>query len=210
MINVKTSWNLFKIQISTQTDHLKLRKADHTLSNILKAVFHKFYLVHSWILFPVSTTCTKVFVPLEHHTEVLTGMQIQYQGLFYLKYSWERQMSIFNRLIISPTCKLWIVPILYAVLTTMSDKTSSFLFASSNCFLYFVVTFIRFSYSMNVFNYSNSLSYFFFFFLIGIHSMQDWTETTRYGVARKRCTQRLKHSVNLFRKNLHLPVTGVC
>ena len=27
-----------------------LPKADHTSSNILKAVFHKFYLVHSWIL----------------------------------------------------------------------------------------------------------------------------------------------------------------
>ena len=30
-----------------------LPKADHIPSNFLKAVFHKFYLVHSWILCPI-------------------------------------------------------------------------------------------------------------------------------------------------------------
>ena len=35
-------------------NHLaKLLKVDHTSSNILRAVFHKFYLVHSWILCPI-------------------------------------------------------------------------------------------------------------------------------------------------------------
>ena len=29
---------------------------DHIPWNFLKAVFHKFYLVHSWILFPISCT----------------------------------------------------------------------------------------------------------------------------------------------------------
>ena len=48
----------------------------------------------------------------------------------------------------------------------------------------------------------------FSFFLIGIHSMQDWTTTTRHGVTRKRITKRLKHTENLFRKNLQL--IGVC
>ena len=41
-------------------------------------------------------------------------------------------------------------------------------------------------------------------FLIGIHSMQGWTATTRYGVTRKRSTKRLQHTGNLFRKNLQL------
>ena len=41
-------------------------------------------------------------------------------------------------------------------------------------------------------------------FLIGIHSMQGWTATLRHGVTRERSTKRLKHTGNLFRKNLHL------
>ena len=40
------------------------------------------------------------------------------------------------------------------------------------------------------------------FFLIVIHSMQDWTATTRHGVTRKRSTTRLQQTGNLFRKNL--------
>ena len=44
----------------------------------------------------------------------------------------------------------------------------------------------------------------FFFFWIGINSMQDWIATTRHGVMRKRSTKRLKHTGNLFRKNLQL------
>ena len=46
------------------------------------------------------------------------------------------------------------------------------------------------------------------FFLIEIHSMQDGTVTTSNGVTRKRSTKRLKHTQNLFRKNLQL--IGVC
>ena len=41
-------------------------------------------------------------------------------------------------------------------------------------------------------------------FLIKIHSMQDWTATTRHGITRKRSTKRLEHTGNLFRKNLQL------
>ena len=40
--------------------------------------------------------------------------------------------------------------------------------------------------------------------LIGIYSMQDQKATTRHGVTRKRSTKRLKHTGNLFRKNLQL------
>ena len=40
------------------------------------------------------------------------------------------------------------------------------------------------------------------FFIISIHSMQGWTATTRHGVTRKRSTKGLKHTGNLFRKNL--------
>ena len=42
------------------------------------------------------------------------------------------------------------------------------------------------------------------FFLIGIHSMQGWRATTRHGFTRKRNTKRLRHTWNLFRKNLKL------
>ena len=49
---------------------------------------------------------------------------------------------------------------------------------------------------------------FFLFFLIGIHSTQGWTATTRHGVTRKRSTKRLKHTGNLLRKTLQL--IGVC
>ena len=45
-------------------------------------------------------------------------------------------------------------------------------------------------------------------FLIEIHSMQDWTATTGHGVTRKGSIKRLKHTGNLFRKNLQL--TGIC
>ena len=41
-------------------------------------------------------------------------------------------------------------------------------------------------------------------FLVGIHSMQGLTACTREGVTRKRSTKRLKHTGNLFRKNLQL------
>ena len=50
--------------------------------------------------------------------------------------------------------------------------------------------------------------FFFFFFLIRIYSMQGWTVTTRHGVTRKRGTKRLRHTGNLFSKNLQLK--GVC
>ena len=41
-------------------------------------------------------------------------------------------------------------------------------------------------------------------FLLGIHSIQSWTATTRYGVTKKRGTKRLEDTGNLFRKNLQL------
>ena len=46
------------------------------------------------------------------------------------------------------------------------------------------------------------------FFLVVIHSMQGWTVTKWHGVTGKRSKIRLKHTGNLFRKNLKL--TGVC
>ena len=44
----------------------------------------------------------------------------------------------------------------------------------------------------------------FCFFLIGIHPIQGWTVIMRHGVTTKRSTKRLKHTGNLFRKNLQL------
>ena len=43
-----------------------------------------------------------------------------------------------------------------------------------------------------------------FFFLIGIHSMQGWTATTRHRVTRKKAQKRLQDTEDLFRKNLQL------
>ena len=40
------------------------------------------------------------------------------------------------------------------------------------------------------------------FFLIGIHSMQGWTATTRHGVTEKKSRKRLEHTGNLFKNNL--------
>ena len=51
------------------------------------------------------------------------------------------------------------------------------------------------------------LVYIFVFFLIGIHSMQDWTATTRHGVTRKRTTKRLKDTWNQITKNLQLKIS---
>ena len=45
---------------------------------------------------------------------------------------------------------------------------------------------------------------FYFFFLIGIHSMQDRTATTRHEITRKEAQKRLQDIENLFRKNLQL------
>ena len=42
------------------------------------------------------------------------------------------------------------------------------------------------------------------YFLIWIHSMQGLTATTGHGVTRKRNTKGLRHTGNLFRKNLQL------
>ena len=43
-----------------------------------------------------------------------------------------------------------------------------------------------------------------FLFLIGIHSIQGGTATTRHGVTRKEAQKRLQDTENLFRKNLQL------
>ena len=45
------------------------------------------------------------------------------------------------------------------------------------------------------------------FFSIGTLSMQGWTATSRHGVTKKN-TKRLKHTGNLFRKNIEL--NGIC
>ena len=50
----------------------------------------------------------------------------------------------------------------------------------------------------------------FVIFLIGIYSMQGWTAATRHGVARRRSSKWLKHTGNLFTKNLELELIGVC
>ena len=52
--------------------------------------------------------------------------------------------------------------------------------------------------------YNQSLNLRQVFFLIGIHSMQGWTATTRHGVTGKEAQKRLHDTENLFRKNLQL------
>ena len=77
------------------------------------------------------------------------------------------------------------------ILTVLTDESSTF--AARNIVSYFGM--------LLLFNLCN-------FFLIGIHFMQGWTAITRHGVTRKRSTKALKHTGNLFRKNLQLK--GVC
>ena len=48
------------------------------------------------------------------------------------------------------------------------------------------------------------IKYAWIFFLIGVHSMQGWTATTRHGITRKEAQKRLQDKENLFRKNLQL------
>ena len=43
-----------------------LLKTDHNSSNVLKAVFHKFYLVHSWILCLNSCAIYQIFTDKYH------------------------------------------------------------------------------------------------------------------------------------------------
>ena len=47
----------------------------------------------------------------------------------------------------------------------------------------------------------------FSFFLIGIHSMQAWTATTRHRVTRNEAQKSLQDTENLFRKNLQLKIS---
>ena len=47
-------------------------------------------------------------------------------------------------------------------------------------------------------------TFLFCFFIIATHSMQGCTTTTRHGASRKRNIKRLRHTGNLFRKNLQL------
>ena len=51
---------------------------------------------------------------------------------------------------------------------------------------------------------NDSNNYHYVVFLIGIHSMQDWTATMRHGVTSKRNIKRLKHKRIMFQKNLEL------
>ena len=43
-----------------------------------------------------------------------------------------------------------------------------------------------------------------FFKKTGTHNNQGWAATERHGIIRKKGTKRLKHTGNLFRKNLQL------
>ena len=67
-----------------------LLKADHTSSNFLKAVFHKIYLVHSWILYLKFCLWSIIVSPKEVYYEsvstiFMTWMLIPFlAGFFYI------------------------------------------------------------------------------------------------------------------------------
>ena len=62
---------------------------------------------------------------------------------------------------------------------------------------------------MDLSDYSWADYLFIIYFVIEIQSMQGWTAATRHGIIyKKKKHNRLKHTENLFRKNLHL--IGVC
>ena len=55
---------------------------------------------------------------------------------------------------------------------------------------------------------NDSFLYKYQIFLTAIHSKQGWTAITRHGVTRKGSSKKLKHTRNLFRKNLQLEGVG--
>ena len=53
--------NDVNLLLNVKRHPLILHWANHISSNFLKAVFHKFYLVHSWILCPIWTSKYQLF-----------------------------------------------------------------------------------------------------------------------------------------------------
>ena len=51
---------------------IRIQEADHILSDFLKTVFHKFYLVHSWILYSIYSAKMKIVV-IEHLIDKFTN-----------------------------------------------------------------------------------------------------------------------------------------
>ena len=70
-------------------------EADHTSSNFLKAIFHKFYLVFSWILWPIYKLPQKMRSETRHNINEdiktskslhrLMEMPVKYGGAFFPK-----------------------------------------------------------------------------------------------------------------------------
>ena len=67
-----------------------------------------------------------------------------------------------------------------------------------NKYIYIYILYIYIIYILYIY-----YIYYIYYILLGIHFMQGWTATTRR-VTRKRSTERLRHTGNLFRKNLQL------
>ena len=55
-------------------------QADHITSNFLKAVFHKFYLVHSWIPWPIYPFQVNVSFPYLLKTSENTSGFLTFSG----------------------------------------------------------------------------------------------------------------------------------
>ena len=106
---------------------------------------------------------------------------------------------------------LYATPILTVAFSLHSDPLFFhlflFLFSFLNYFLSSLFCLCSFTTSAHWLGVLSLILYF-FSFLIGIHYMQDWTATTRYGVTRKRNTKRVKNTINHYRKKLQL--IGIC
>ena len=64
-------------------------EVDHITSNLLKAVFHKFSLVHYWILCPIFKICFTIFNILHESVKAL----IHFQSMLHFYTPWNHQKT---------------------------------------------------------------------------------------------------------------------
>ena len=100
-ITVSISWTCFMIKwvkvfkngpskICGRQPLKYLKWYDHITSNILKAVFHKFYLVHSWISWPKWPKIQQKYI-LSNMLILLWRQAVEVDGLFWNIKNWISQ-----------------------------------------------------------------------------------------------------------------------
>ena len=84
-----TKYNLWKT-VFKKIEGIWSAEADHSPSIFLKAVFHKFYLVHSWTLCPIYTN----LIPISHtnhitENNISSNVLLKFVDVTFQKVFWE-------------------------------------------------------------------------------------------------------------------------